>query len=160
MVFALQAAVTKVFTTELGHGLAALPGDWAVYALIASAAAGFVLQQSALKTGVLAPAMAASNTVTLLASVILGLAIFGETLSHGHGRLAPAIIGLATAVTGIAMLARPGRAEQQGPGRAPAPPARAGQDQVVWDASRFHPGTGDNAVDRVDGGWGSHHGPL
>lgn len=105
MLFALQAAVTKVFMTELGHGVAALLGDWTTYALIASAIAGFVLQQSALKTDVLAPAMAAKNAVTLFASVIFGLTVFGETLSHGHGRLAPAIIGLAIAMAGIVLLA-------------------------------------------------------
>lgn len=103
--FALQAAVTKVFMTELGHGVAALLGDWTTYALIASAVAGFVLQQSALKTDVLAPAMTSSNAVTLFASVVLGLTVFGETLSHGHGRLAPAIIGLAFAMVGIVLLA-------------------------------------------------------
>ena len=105
VVVALQAAVTKVFMTELGHGVAALLGNWTAYALIASAAAGFVLQQSALKTNVLAAAVASSNAVTLFASVVFGLTVFGESLSHGHGRLAPAIIGLATAMAGIILLA-------------------------------------------------------
>ena len=58
-------------------------GDWTTYALIASAVVGFVLQQSALKTDVLAPAMASSNAVTLFASVAFGVTVFGETLSHG-----------------------------------------------------------------------------
>ena len=74
-----------------------------------------MLQQSALKTGMLAPAMAGTSTVTLLASAILGRIIFGETLSHGDARLAPGLIGLAVALTGIAMLAGSGRAEQQRP---------------------------------------------
>lgn len=105
VLFALQAAVTKVFMTELGHGVAALLGDWTTYALVATAIAGFVLQQSALRTNVLAPAMASSNAVTLFASVIFGLTVFGESLSHGHGRLVPAIIGLALALIGIVLLA-------------------------------------------------------
>jgi drug/metabolite transporter (DMT)-like permease len=103
--FALQAAVTKEFMTELGHGVTTLLGDWTIYVLIASAVVGFMLQQSALKTAVLAPAMASSNAVTLLASVVFGLTVFGETLSHGHGPLAPAIIGLAIAMAGIVLLA-------------------------------------------------------
>ena len=103
--FALQAAVTKVFVTELGHGVVSLFSEWTTYALIASAVVGFVLQQSALKTDVLAPAMASSNAVTLFASVAFGITVFGETLSHGHGRLAPAIIGLAMATVGIVLLA-------------------------------------------------------
>ena len=100
--FALQAAVTKVFVTQLGHGVAALLARWTIYVLIASAAVGFVLQQSAVKTGVLAPAMASSNAVTLLASIVFGITVFGETLSSGDGRLAPAVIGLGLGVAWLA----------------------------------------------------------
>jgi hypothetical protein len=49
--------------------------------------------------------MASSNAVTLFVSVIFGLTVSGESLSHGHGRLAPAIIGLASALIGIVLLA-------------------------------------------------------
>ena len=73
--------MTKDFVTEIGGGVVALLADWSVYVLIASAVTGFVLQQSALKTGVLAPAMASSNAVTLFAGVILGAVVYGETLS-------------------------------------------------------------------------------
>ncbi len=49
---------------------------WWVAGLISAAAmvvlAGFALQQSALRTGFLAPAMAASNATTLVTSVVLG----------------------------------------------------------------------------------------
>jgi multidrug transporter EmrE-like cation transporter len=109
--------VTKDFVTEIGGGVVALLADWSVYVLIASAVTGFVLQQSALKTGVLAPAMASSNAVTLFAGVILGAVVYGETLSHGGGHVAPAVIGLALAVAGVVLLAR-----AQGPAAAePAP---------------------------------------
>ncbi len=67
--FGLQAAVTKVFVTLIGKGIGAILTSWTIYVLIGSAAAGFILQQSALKTGVLAPAMASSNAVTLFVSV-------------------------------------------------------------------------------------------
>ena len=103
--FALQAAVTKQFTALLGHGVAALLHSWTVYVLVASALVGFVTQQSALKSGVLAPAIASSNAVTLFGSVVLGITVFGEQLSHGHGHLIPAVIGLAAALAGIALLA-------------------------------------------------------
>jgi hypothetical protein len=104
--FALQTAVTKDFVTEIGGGVLALLADWSVYVLLASAVTGFILQQSALKTGVLAPAMASSNAVTLFAGIILGAAVYGEALSHGGGHVAPAIIGLALAVAGVVLLAR------------------------------------------------------
>ena len=103
--FALQTAVTKDFVTEVGGGVVALLADWSVYVLVASAVIGFVLQQSALKTGVLAPAMASSNAVTCSPGVILGAVVYGETLSHGGGHVAPAI-GLALAVVGVFLLAR------------------------------------------------------
>jgi hypothetical protein len=90
--------------TQLGHSVAALLSYWTTYALLICAVIGFAFQQSALKTGVLAPAMAASNAVTLFASVIFGATVFGETLSHGDGRLAPAIIGLTVAMAGIVLL--------------------------------------------------------
>ena len=83
--FALQAAVTKVFVGELGHGVAALLTTWSTYVLIVSALAGFVLQQSALKTGVLAAAMASSNTSTLVFSVVFGIVIFDERLTAAVG---------------------------------------------------------------------------
>jgi drug/metabolite transporter (DMT)-like permease len=105
--FAFQAAVTKVWTEDLGGGLSGVLSTWTTYALVVSAVLGFALQQSALKTGFLAPAMAASNATTLVISVILGVSVFAETLSQGNGRLLPAIVGLALAVVGVGLLATP-----------------------------------------------------
>jgi drug/metabolite transporter (DMT)-like permease len=103
--FALQATVTKEFTTTLGNGLGSLLTSWEVYALVASAIVGFILQQSALKTGVLAPAMASSNAVTLFASIIFGVTVFEERLTKDNSSLAPAVIGLGIALFGVALLA-------------------------------------------------------
>jgi drug/metabolite transporter (DMT)-like permease len=105
--FAYQAAVTKVFVTQIGYGLGVILSSWTTYALILSALAGFALQQSALKTSFLAPAMAACNAATLGMSVILGITLFNETISHGQGSLLPAIIGLALAIIGVVLLATP-----------------------------------------------------
>jgi drug/metabolite transporter (DMT)-like permease len=104
--FGLQAAVTKTFVGELGHGALSLLADWSVYVLVVSALVGFVLQQGSLKTGVLAPAIASSNAVTLFSSVILGIVVYGEKLTAGGaGHVASAAVGLAVAVVGIVMLA-------------------------------------------------------
>jgi hypothetical protein len=104
--FALQTTVTKTFVTEVGNGVLSLFANWSIYVLALTAVIGFVLQQSALKTGVLAPAMASSNAVSLFGGVILGAVVYGEKLGHGDGHLVPAIIGLAVAVLGIVVLAR------------------------------------------------------
>jgi drug/metabolite transporter (DMT)-like permease len=103
--FALQAAVTKVFVGELGHGVGHLLSTWSTYVLIVSALAGFVLQQSALKTGALAPAMAASNASTLLFGTLFGIVVFDERLAGGDGRIVFALGGLALAVAGVVRLA-------------------------------------------------------
>jgi drug/metabolite transporter (DMT)-like permease len=120
--FGLQAAVTKAFVGELGNGALSLLADWSVYVLIVSAVVGFALQQGSLKTGVLAPAMASSNAVTLFSSVILGIAVYGEKLSAGGGgHVASAAVGLAVAIAGVVLL---GSAEEP-----PATePASAGGD--------------------------------
>jgi len=103
--FAMQSAVTKVFVADVGHGLSAVLSSWTIYVLIVTALAGFVLQQSALRAGVLAPAMASSNAVTLFGSVVFGATVFGESLSSGGARLAPALVGLGVALVGIVLLA-------------------------------------------------------
>jgi drug/metabolite transporter (DMT)-like permease len=104
--FGLQAAVTKTFVTQVGNGVLALLSSWPVYVLLISALCGFVLQQNALKTGVLAPAMASSNSVTLFSSVVLGIAVYGETISKGAGAHRwSAWAGLAVAIAGITLLA-------------------------------------------------------
>jgi drug/metabolite transporter (DMT)-like permease len=105
--FGFQAAVTKVFVTQLGYGLGEILTMWTTYALIASALAGFALQQSALKTGFLAPSMAASNASTLVTSVFLGIIIFQESISKEPGHLPPAIFALALAIFGVILLAYP-----------------------------------------------------
>jgi len=123
--YGLQAAVTKTFVTELGGGVLALLSSWSVYVLVLSALSGFALQQSALKTGVLAPAMASSNSVTLFSSVILGIAVYGETLSKsGSAHAEFTIVGLLVAIVGIALLAgseAPREAAAHAPDPSPTP---------------------------------------
>lgn len=117
LAYGLQAAVTKTFVSEIGGGVVGLITSWSVYVLVISAITGFVLQQSALKTGVLAPAMASSNSVTLFSSVILGVAVYGEKLSSaGTAHTGSAFFGLALAIAGIALLAgaKPPEARQPG----------------------------------------------
>jgi drug/metabolite transporter (DMT)-like permease len=122
LAFGLQAAVTKTFVTHVGGGILALLATWSSYVLLVTALLGFGLQQSALKTAVLAPAMASSNSVTLFASVVLGFAVYGETLARSGGaHPAFAVAGLLVAVAGIVFLAgssRPGQADPAALGRA------------------------------------------
>ena len=117
--FAFQASVTKDFVSVISGGLDAVLTSWTTYALIMSALLGGALQQTALKTGVLAPAMATTSSVTLFGSILLGGIVFEETLAHGGGQFAPAIIGLAVALGGIGLLA----------GSRPNSPVTSGSEQ-------------------------------
>jgi drug/metabolite transporter (DMT)-like permease len=109
------------FVTEIGGGVLGLLSSWSVYVLVISAVSGFALQQSALKTGVLAPAMASSNSVTLFSSVILGIVVYGETLAKsGSAHSGATIVGLLVAIVGIAFLAG-----SETPGEVPAGTADA-----------------------------------
>jgi drug/metabolite transporter (DMT)-like permease len=107
LAFAFQAAATKEFVGVVGEGLSALLSSWTTYALILSALAGFALQQSALKTGYLAPAIGASNASTLVASIALGALVFGERLVKSGNPALPALLALALAVVGVILLAIP-----------------------------------------------------
>ncbi|HEY6377753.1 MAG TPA: DMT family transporter [Candidatus Dormibacteraeota bacterium] len=104
--FGLAAALDKEFTSQLGHGLGFLLGQWSTYALVVVSIGGAVIQQAALKTGVLAPAIASVNVANLLVSVALGLWVFGETLAHGNGALLGSALGLAVTVIGVVSLTR------------------------------------------------------
>ena len=102
--FGVQAAATKIFVGQLGNGLAAILGLVSTYVLIFCALAGFALQQSSLKTGFLAPAMAATNASALTTSVLLGVVIFDNTIASS-GHLGFALISLAVSIVGVVILA-------------------------------------------------------
>ena len=70
--------------------------------------------------GVLAPNLAASNVATLVASVVLGVALFAETLGRGAIGLALSVLGLVLMAAGILALARGGVAPSVVPGVATA----------------------------------------
>lgn len=103
--YGLATAVTKVFTDLLGGGVLALLGSWETYLMVAAGAVGLALNQSALRTGALAPAMAATNAMTLLTCIVLGVTVFGESIEHGGGQLVVVLVGLALALLGITLLA-------------------------------------------------------
>jgi hypothetical protein len=111
----------------VGQGLAAILTGWELWALLAAAVAGLVLGQWALRTGVLAPAMAATNAVTLFISVTLGVTVFGERLNRGGGALALVVLGLALVLVGVVLLARapaPRSGEHRLDGEHPPSPPR------------------------------------
>ena len=106
VLFALCAGLTKAVVDGLGIGLGHVLTGWEVYALIAVGYASMTVNQLALNTGALAATMATSTAADPIASVLLGLLVFDETL-HLHGlRLAGVVLALAIALYGMTALAR------------------------------------------------------
>jgi drug/metabolite transporter (DMT)-like permease len=104
--FGMVSALAKALTGRFAGGLSAVLTSWELYALLAAALLGLAMGQAALRTGALAPAMAATNSVALLSSVVVGLTVFGESFTRGPGHLAAVVAGLAIALFGIVLLSR------------------------------------------------------
>ena len=106
VLFALCAGLTKAVVDGLAIGIVHVLTGWELYALVALGYASMTVNQLALNTGALAATMATSTAADPIASVLLGLLVFGETL-HLHGlRLAGVVIALALALAGMTVLAR------------------------------------------------------
>jgi drug/metabolite transporter (DMT)-like permease len=104
LAFGLATALAKALTGRFADGLTAVLTSWETYGVLAAGLVGLAMGQAALRTGALAPAMAATNSATLLSSVVLGLTVFGESFAPGH--LVAVVSGLAITLIGIVLLSR------------------------------------------------------
>jgi drug/metabolite transporter (DMT)-like permease len=90
LVWAIDAAFVKAATEVLSHqGWSGLFQHWPVYAVVASGVLGTVLLQAAFAAGPLAASQSALLIVDPMASITIGIELFGEQL-----RSSPAAIGL------------------------------------------------------------------
>jgi drug/metabolite transporter (DMT)-like permease len=96
----LAATLTKP-TLELlhGSGVGGVLGDWTVYVLGIAGLLGVLLQQVALQTGRLAPAVATGSVANPLVGVLLGIVLLQERLAPPtwHKAVAFAALGCALA---------------------------------------------------------------
>jgi hypothetical protein len=106
VLFALTAALTKAVVDELHFGVLHVIGSWELYALAAVGYASMTLNQLALNTGALAPTIASSGALDPIASVVLGLTLFHESLRVTALPAVGAIVALTVALVGMAVLAR------------------------------------------------------
>lgn len=105
LLFALSAALTKAVVHQLGTGLIHTLGSWELYALVGIGYASMTLNQLALNTGSLAATIASSSASDPIAGVVLGLALFHESL-HLTGLRAVGVLGaFALALVGTVVLA-------------------------------------------------------
>lgn len=137
MLFGLQDALTHVATRQLtAGGLPELLTAWQPYALVAVAAAGQVLMQSAFEAAPLRSSLPAITAAEPLAGIACGVGILGDHLNVTGLALAGEVIGLLCCVIGVVVLGRhPGlpagacaRAERPAPS---APGGRPSRDAGI-----------------------------
>jgi drug/metabolite transporter (DMT)-like permease len=106
VLFALSAALTKAVVDELHAGILHLLGSWEPYALAAVGYVSMTLYQLALNTGELPPAIATSGALDPIGSIVLGIALFHETLHATGLQTIATIVALGVALVGMTVLAR------------------------------------------------------
>ncbi|HEU4658847.1 MAG TPA: DMT family transporter [Capillimicrobium sp.] len=106
ILFSLSAALTIPVTDRLSDGILEPLADWHLYALIAVGYASMTLNQMALGTGALAPAVATSMALDPITSVVLGTTLLQETLHESAIGTAGTLAALAAALAGLVVLSR------------------------------------------------------
>jgi drug/metabolite transporter (DMT)-like permease len=106
LLFALSAALTKAVVDELGDGVFHVFLTWHLYALAVVGYASMTLNQLALNTGALAPAIATSMAFDPITSVVLGVTLLDESLHETPLGAVATVAALAAALVGMALLAR------------------------------------------------------
>jgi len=96
-----SAVVTMAFSRAAGHGLAALPTSWTVYALVACGAGNVLLTQTAYQAGRPMLTLPVIAAITPVASVAVGIGLLGEVPRTGVA--AGVAAGLAVLVTSLAL---------------------------------------------------------
>jgi hypothetical protein len=97
MLFGISASLAKPVVEEFDEGLAVVAGDWRAWALCAAGLVAFLVQQGALATGQLAPAVATTSLANPVVASIVGILILEERLAGGPLRKAVAIAALVVA---------------------------------------------------------------
>jgi hypothetical protein len=118
MLFGMSASLAKPVVEELDDsGLSAVLEDWRAWALVIMGVAAFLIQQGALATGQLAPAVATTSLANPVVASILGIVILEERLAGGLLRKSVAVGALVAAALCAIALAQheQGREEQETP---------------------------------------------
>ena len=115
ILFGLTAALTKATVERLDDGLLEVATDWHLYALLVVGYAATSLSQSSLQTGALAPSVATQLSFDPIASLLLGILAFDETVHEDSAGLIAALAAFAVMIVGIVSLA----AAEQEPAGAP-----------------------------------------
>ncbi|MGE0067009.1 MAG: DMT family transporter [Solirubrobacterales bacterium] len=124
VLFALSAALTKVVADQFGDDLLGIFTHWQLYALVVVGYASMTLNQLALNTGALAPAVATALAFDPIASVLIGVTLLNESLHTTPLQIVGTVVALGAALGGMAILSR-SRAQAEPPGQKPVEPTPA-----------------------------------
>jgi len=104
IIYAATAALIKSLTTVFAlHGAAEVATSWQLYVLVAVGAVGLLLNQLAFQAGPLTASLPAICTVDPLASIAIGVLVYGEHIRRGAP--AGAGLGVLMLLLGIAIIA-------------------------------------------------------
>jgi drug/metabolite transporter (DMT)-like permease len=131
LMWAIDAAFVKAATDLLAQsGWTALLVHWQLYAVVASGVLGTLLLQAAFAAGPLSASQPAILIVDPLASIALGIELFGERLNTSAPALAVSVIGLLVMAAGVVVISAWAppvmTAARRKPGVPPPPGDRAG----------------------------------
>jgi drug/metabolite transporter (DMT)-like permease len=105
IVFGVTSAITERTSHRLGISLGHTLDDWSPYVLVAVSIGGLLLNQSAFQAGDLKWSLPAITVLEPLAAILIGQALFHEHIATGALNVAGEILGLASMVIGVLMLA-------------------------------------------------------
>lgn len=106
VMFALSAALTKQFTNLISGGWGHVFTNWDPYFLLATGLIGLLLIQSSLHAGPITASQATLTIVDPVASVAIGIWLFGDRLRTGGWRLPVEIVAIGIVVAGVIFLSR------------------------------------------------------
>jgi drug/metabolite transporter (DMT)-like permease len=104
--FAFTAALIKEMNAEIGQGWSGVFLHWPPYALAFSGLAGMFLMQNAFRAG---PVTASQSTIVIvdpLASIVIGVGLFGDRVQTAGGRGVGEALALIVLFFGVYSLAR------------------------------------------------------
>ena len=87
VIFALTAAFLKTTADQWSRGPLFVLSHWEAYGIVVAGIAGLVISQHALDAGPVAASQAALLIVNPLASIVMGVFLFGDHLQRSGGRL-------------------------------------------------------------------------
>ena len=106
LLFALTAAFTKQVTVDVSQRWSGLFTHWHVYAMAVSGLLAVFVAQSSFHAGPVTASQTALVLVDPLASIAIGINLFGDRLAADPGRLVVEVLGALLAASGVVLLAR------------------------------------------------------